>query len=438
MNSHVVVDSQPDSWGLCQLSEVAKWGSGGTPKSGDVRYYGGEIPWAVIGDLTDSLVSETATTITKEGLENSSAKMVPAGAILIAMYGSIGKLGIAARPLATNQAIAFAISDESRILPRFLFLFLLSQRSQLLASGKGATQQNISQTLLKSWPIPVPPLDEQEKIVEILEEQLSRLDAATAAIAAVRTKAARFRLSLLNSASSIDISGLPDGGEDSRTNWPLVRLGDCLAKLKSGKSAERGWSPQCLKKAVDDGEAWGVLKTTAVQMGEYQPEHNKMLPSSLEPKVGLAVQDGDFLMTTTGPRNRCGVVCHVREMPGNLIFSGKILRFRPNDALLTPGWLLTVLMSPAVQKVLDELKVGTSDSSVSIGNSQVLDLVIPLPTVDDQNEILKSLEGGLASVNVVNQTLDGLEARLSSLHRSLLHSAFSGDLTRDWREAHCG
>jgi len=101
----------------------------------------------------------------------------------------------------------------------------------------------------------------------------------------------------MSTESTVDV--LPEG-------WDMRTLKLCLEKLKSGKYVERGWSPQCLSHPAQN--AWGVLKTTSVQMGEFLPEYNKELPKSLEPKVGLEVNDGDFLVTTTGPRNRCGVV----------------------------------------------------------------------------------------------------------------------------------
>lgn len=155
------------------LAEVAKWGSGGTPKAGTAAFYGGDIPWAVIGDLNDGDVFSTEKTITQLGLESSSAKLVDVGTILIAMYGSIGKMGIARVPMATNQAIAFAVPNETLITSGYLYWYLVSQREVFLASGKGAAQQNISQTILKEWPIAVPPLEEQNRLVELIEDRLS-------------------------------------------------------------------------------------------------------------------------------------------------------------------------------------------------------------------------------------------------------------------------
>ena len=161
-------------------------------------YYGGDIPWLVIGDLNDSVVRESQTKITESGLANSSAKWVNPNSVLIAMYGSIGKLGLAAVPVTTNQAIAFAYPNE--ILPRYLFWYLRYQRSDLYALGKGGTQRNISQTVLKAFQFPVAPLPEQHRIVEAIETQFTRLDAAVAALERVKANLKRYRASVLKAA----------------------------------------------------------------------------------------------------------------------------------------------------------------------------------------------------------------------------------------------
>ena len=216
-------------------------------------------------------------------------------------------------------------------------------------------------------------------------------------------------------------------GEIVPEGWEKKLLKQCLENLKSGKFVERGWSPQCLSHPTEN--TWGVLKTTAVQMGEYLPEYNKELPETLEPKVGLEVNDGDFLVTTTGPRNRCGVICHVRTTPKKLIFSGKILRFRADENQVLPTFLMYLLMSPSYQKVLDKLKVGTSDSSVSIGNQQILDLEIPLASIEEQGKIVEILEAQFSRLNAALASVGLIREKAARFRRSLLHAAFTGELS---------
>lgn len=126
------------------LEKLGIWGSGGTPLSSSPDFYNGTIPWLIIEDLNDHYVSKSEKTITELGLKNSSAKLVPANTLLIAMYGSIGKLGINIIPCAMNQAIAFCKPNPDVVDIRYLFFFLLNARKHLLNEGRGGTQQNIN------------------------------------------------------------------------------------------------------------------------------------------------------------------------------------------------------------------------------------------------------------------------------------------------------
>jgi type I restriction enzyme S subunit len=163
-------------WRRFTLGDLGAWGSGGTPLKGHPEYYGGGIPWLVIGDLNDSIVDRSAATLTEEGLLNSSAKLIEPGALLIAMYGSIGKLGITGFRCATNQAIAHCVPDATRVSVEFLFLLVKSLRTQLLSEGQGVAQQNISQRILKAVEVLTPPLAEQHRIVAKVEELMSLCD----------------------------------------------------------------------------------------------------------------------------------------------------------------------------------------------------------------------------------------------------------------------
>lgn len=180
-----------DDWQETTLGEVANWTSGGTPKASEAKFYGGDIPWCVIGDLNEGYVVQTEKHLTAEGLAGSSAKLLPAGAVLIAMYGaSIGRTGITGVPMATNQAIASASVDESKVRGLFLLCFLQSRKEHFVARGAGAAQPNISQTLIRSWAIHLPPLVEQQRIVDLVasfDEQVSSLESQVESVRALRS-----------------------------------------------------------------------------------------------------------------------------------------------------------------------------------------------------------------------------------------------------------
>ena len=151
----------PSHWEIKKMTEVVTWGSGGTPKATEKSYYeNGTIPWLIIGDLNDGIVNSSLSKITELGLKNSSAKMIPVGTLLVAMYGSIGKLGITGIECCTNQAIAFA-KELHGVTTKYMFYYMSMIKPKLISMGKGGTQKNISQSVLKSLDVVVPPIPEQ-------------------------------------------------------------------------------------------------------------------------------------------------------------------------------------------------------------------------------------------------------------------------------------
>jgi type I restriction enzyme S subunit len=160
----------PSHWRVVRLGEVAETTSGGTPSREVPEFFGGTIPWVKSGELNDTLVTRTEETITEDGLRNSNAKIFQKGTLLIAMYGATaGKVGILAIPATTNQAICAILPDTSLALQDFLFYALIRQRDTLLSQRYGGAQPNLNQTIIRSFPIHLPPLDEQREIARMLQ-----------------------------------------------------------------------------------------------------------------------------------------------------------------------------------------------------------------------------------------------------------------------------
>ena len=166
----------PQGWCSTDLGSIGIWQSGGTPSRSNKSYYGGNIPWLKTGDLNDGLISDIPESITEEAVANSSAKINPAGSVLIAMYGAtIGKIGILTFPATTNQACCACI-EFNAVTQLYLFYFLLSQRNEFIAKGGGGAQLNISKEIIVNTVIPLPSIAEQQRIVQKIEELFSILD----------------------------------------------------------------------------------------------------------------------------------------------------------------------------------------------------------------------------------------------------------------------
>lgn len=191
----------PKTWRLKTLADVADWTSGGTPSSKDSELYGGDIPWIVIGDLTEEIVFDTEKKITQKGLDSSSAKKLPAGTVMVAMYGaSIGRTGVMGGEMTTNQAIACGTPKSEVILGKYLLYFLQSQKNEFIAAGKGGAQPNISQGIVKAWQVPLPPLNEQQEIINTIDTQLAHLVQANKATETLLKESTGLRRSLLQAA----------------------------------------------------------------------------------------------------------------------------------------------------------------------------------------------------------------------------------------------
>jgi type I restriction enzyme S subunit len=159
-------------WPVSPLGSLATTTSGGTPNRGESGNYGGPIPWVKSGELHTDLVRETEESLTHQGLAGSSAKLMPKGTVLVAMYGAtagaVSMLGVEA---ATNQAIC-SISPGSQLEREYLIATLRAMKSSLLSKRSGGAQPNLSQGVLRSLMIPTPPLDAQG----VFGEQVHRID----------------------------------------------------------------------------------------------------------------------------------------------------------------------------------------------------------------------------------------------------------------------
>src|SRR5699024_4287657 len=141
----------PLGWDVCTVSDIAKLTSGGTPDRQRSEYWNGSVPWVKTGEVNYQTIYDTDEKITALGLEESSAKLVPAGAVLMAMYGQgvtrgkVAKLGVAA---AVNQA-CLAMIPNSRVLNDFLYYFFTREYFSLRSMVQEGAQKNLSMGIVK-------------------------------------------------------------------------------------------------------------------------------------------------------------------------------------------------------------------------------------------------------------------------------------------------
>lgn len=427
----------PEGWAEATLADVARWSSGGTPKAGTPEYYDGDTPWAVIGDLSDAPVSTTSSRITQAGLDNSSAKVVDAGTVLVAMYGSIGKLGIAQVPMATNQAIACAVPNEA-VSREWLFWWLRSQRELLLAAGKGGTQSNISQTVLKAWPIPVAPTAEQKRIVAAIEEAFSKLDAGEAGLRTVRQLLKRMRDAIL--ASAVTGRLVPQDPTDTPATKLLADLG--IEPLEQEDLPD-----------VPDGWAWALLGSVTAIGGGIQKQPKRAPASNPMPflrvaNVGRGTLDlgevheievfegelgrygllrGDLLVVEgNGSPDQIGrsAMWHGEIEP--CVHQNHLIRVRPTE-VLDPYFLEMQWNSPSASQRVQAVASSTSGLH-TLSTGKLKGLPVVLPPIEEQARIVTEVERQMSFVEACERAVDAGLERSAALRRSVLKAAFEGRL----------
>jgi len=217
------------------------------------------------------------------------------------------------------------------------------------------------------------------------------------------------------------MSELPPG-------WEWTTIGDLLAPLEDGRIIHQGWSPKCeTYPAAHD--AWGVLKTTAIQPGSFHAEHNKALPSRLDPRPGIEVQSGDHLLTCAGPRARCGVACLVKSTRPRLMMSGKMYRFRVNEAHVSAKYLDAYLQSARAWLDIDVMKTGGSDSGLNLTQARFRELTVPLAPRDEQERIVAAIEEHLSRLDAADSILTSAEEGVAVLAKAGVRQLFE---SRPW------
>ena len=165
----------PNSWCWARLGSIGDWGAGATPARTNSQYYGGNIPWLKTGELNNDTVYDSEEHITDEALKNCSLRYCYIGDVLIAMYGAtIGKLAIAGVPLTTNQACC-ACTPYEGINNLYLFYFLMEEKYNFTQMGFGGVQPNISKDKIIKHLFPIPPYEEQKRIVSTFIDIQNRL-----------------------------------------------------------------------------------------------------------------------------------------------------------------------------------------------------------------------------------------------------------------------
>ena len=405
-------------WPLKALGDLARVSGGSTPSRNEDRYWNGKIPWVTPTDLpmpgtTIANVTDTKDHISNEGLASISAPLLPAGTVLFSSRATIGKLGIAQVPLSTNQGFA-NFEPKPGMDVRFLAYALQFFTPQISLLAGSTTFKEVSRGSIKKFKIPVPPPSEQQLIVKILDQAdaLRRL-CAEAVAKAEGVVPALFQRMFGNAAPS-------------RDKWPVKPIAELVEQRKGAIRTGPFGSQLHHAEFVADGVP--VLGIDNVVTNRFRWTKARSLPVEKFLRFErYRVFPDDVLVTIMGTTGR---VCVAPSDLPECISTEHLCVLSFDRAKVEPVYVWASLLFDG--EVRGQVKSAGHGAIMEGWNTTIVKrLRLRQAPLDLQRDFVKRVQ----AVEALDDERVKCRAKIEELFRALMHRAFSGELTTDWREA---
>lgn len=461
MNKEKSIYILPEGWIWTTIGEIAVLSSGGTPSRGNSSYFRGNIPWVKSGELNYNIINDTEEKITQEALDSSSAKVVPANTLLIALYGStVGKLAKLGIEASTNQAVA-SVLTFSFFNQGFLYYYLLHNREQLLKKRKGGAQPNISQTILSDFGMPLPPFKEQNDIVSKIETIFTELDQAEKGLRKAKQQLEVYRQALLKSAfegkltekwrnlnqdfdafqeltdikkkrNAIYEESIRKGKKKkpkTNYNFTFKRNTKLLtwveAKLDSliDINARIGWRGLTKKEYTKEGALF--LSVHALNFGKNVvfEEANHITIERYEESPEIKLQINDILLCKDGAG--IGKVGIIKNLPDKATVNSSLLVINAKE-VFNPDFLYYFFLGPTMQQLVNEKISGSAIPHLF--QKDIIKFKLEVPPKQEQNQIVEILESRFTLIENLEKSISYTLHDVTVLRHSILKKAFEGKL----------
>jgi len=315
-----------------------------------------------------------------------------------------GKLRPYLRKIAIPQAKGCSSTELVPLLPDptrldRAYLFHWVRRNQvidiLMTKNTGARMPRADMSVLLGMDIPLPPLDEQRRIVALLDR---------AAEIRSRADAARAKARAIIPALFLDMFGDP---ATNPKGWPVVELGDVIASITGGKNIEAG----------NGTSKYRIMKVSAVTSGVFKAHEAKPAPDDHIPAEDHHVRDGDFLFSRANTSELVGAVAIAHDVPAGLLLPDKIWRIEWTPERMEPRYAYSLLRSSEIRRIFAVIGSGTSGSMKNISQAKLVRVPIPLPPLDIQiafAEQAQRLESLACHLDAADSKAEAMAAGLSA------------------------
>jgi type I restriction enzyme S subunit len=400
-----------NGWPLVDLEDVSDI-SAGNPAPQDPKHFCPEgYPFVRMQDVgrkhIDPALVETTDRVSPLAVRECGLRLYPAGTLLIPKSGASvnsnhrAMLGLDAYVV---SHLATIIPDQRKVLPSYLFHW--SRRYDPRSQAQVTSLPSLPLSLIRAAKVPLPPLEQQRRIVGLLDRAAEIRRNADVARAKART---------IIPALFLDMFGDP---ATNPKGWPVIKLGSLLDRI------DGGWSPVCGDGAPTPDQ-WGVLKLSAVKSTGFVGAEAKRLPETIAPRGDLEVHEGDLLFTRKNTIDLVGTSAVADSSGRKRMLPDTIFRLVPSSpARFVPRYLSNLINMHSFRPAIRLLASGSASSMPGISKGRLSALQIPLP-----DHLLQSAFSEQAQrIEATARVLDAAATKARAMEAALAAEVF-GELS---------
>jgi len=384
------------NWKLASLGDITTIKGGGTPSRKVGEYWNGCIPWASVKDFSSNELNSTLESISEEGLKKSSTNLIPENTIIIPTRMALGKVAINKIPVAINQDLkALFIKFPEKVDIKYLAGFLRSKSEFIERNGSGATVKGVTLDLIKNIPVPLPPLEDQKRIVELLDRARALID---------KRKEQIGLMDQLIQSLFYDMFGDP---VTNPMGWEIKKLAD-IGELKRGKSKHRPRNDPSLLGGPYPLVQTGDISNAGLYLTKYSQTYSELglAQSKIWPKNTLCITIAANIAKTS-------------ILTFDACFPDSVVAFVPKNGI---DKMYIQLWFGFLQKIIEATAPESAQKNINLKILSELD--IPVAPFELQNSFADRVQEIEAQKEAMTTSLRELENNFNSISQR----AFKGEL----------
>ena len=417
----------PKHWTRARMKHgLANIIGGGTPDTYNPDYWsdGIGIPWVAISDISNqSLLTKTAKFISEAGRQSKGMQIIPSGTLLISIFASLGKTTLLGIDATVNQAI-LGLIPSAHLERNYLSYVLADAERYISYYSSSNTQENLNLTKIRNLPLLLPPLPEQLVIADFLDRKTAQIDTLIKKKQRQIELLQEHRTALINQAVTKGLNPdapMKDSGVEwlgeVPAHWKIARIKHISLNMISGPFGSS------LTKDMYTKNGFRVYGQEQVIPADFTIGDYYISEQQYFEMKRYAVSPSDVLISCVGTFGKIAVVPNDVE-PG--IINPRLIKVSPNRNLVAPNYLGEALSSKLTFEQLERVSRGGTMGVINLG--LLSEILIPLPPLDEQEEILYFLKNKKTKSKITQRNIDNQISLLNEYRTAIISEAVTGKI----------